>query len=74
MEEQSAATQEIARSVQQAASGTQMVSTHIHDVSHGSQETGEMANHVRIAADQMSTQAVHLANEIERFVRGVKAA
>ena len=60
MEEQSAATQEIARSVQQAASGTQMVSTHIHDVSHGSQETGEMANHVRIAADQMSTQAVHL--------------
>ena len=71
---QSAATSEIARNVQQAATGTQRVSETIAAVNDGAVGTVTVAEEVRSAADQLSRQAGHLKVEVESFIRAVRAA
>ena len=73
MEEQGAATQEIARNVQQVAAGTQQVTANIAGVSQGVGLTGTSASEVLGAADELSRQAEVLRNEINHFISDTDA-
>jgi len=70
----SSATSEIARNVQQAASGTQQVSTNIGGVTQAAAETGTAAVQVLSSARSLSQEATELKEAVGRFLRGVKAA
>lgn len=74
VEEQSAATSEIARNTQEASVGTQEVSTSIVDVQLASQETGTAATQVLTAATDMSKETERLKQEVEAFLKTVRAA
>ena len=74
MEEQGATTQEIARNVQQAAAGTQEVSSTIAGVKQAATETGAAAGQVLEAARQLSRQTAGLTGEVDQFIVAVKAA
>jgi methyl-accepting chemotaxis protein len=74
VEEQGAATQEIARNVQHAAVGTSQVATHIVDVSRGAGETGSASAQVLSSAQSLSGESNHLKLEVERFLATVRAA
>lgn len=74
MEQQRAATGEIAGSVQNAATGTQEVSTHIADVTIGASETGSAATSVLDATTEMNTQAAVLRRSVDEFLEKVKVA
>ena len=73
MEEQDAATKEIARNVQQAAQGTQEVSSNIYGVEQAAQGTGTAANELLIAADSLARQATLLSGEVDDFISQVRA-
>lgn len=68
VEEQGAATQEIARNVEQAASGTNEVTSHIAEVTQGATETGEAASHVLSAADELAKQGELMNKELSKFL------
>ena len=72
MEQQRMATGEIAGSVQNAATGTQEVSTHIADVTIGATETGNAAGNVLEATKEMNGQAVVLRRSVDEFLEKVK--
>jgi methyl-accepting chemotaxis protein len=74
VEEQGAATQEISRNVQQAAHGTQQVSSHIIDVQQGASETGSASSHVLSAAQSLSSDSNRLKLEVGRFLNSVRVA
>ncbi|KYG98245.1 hypothetical protein SE91_06720, partial [Bradyrhizobium sp. DOA1] len=74
VEEQGAATREISRNVQQAAQGTQRVSTNIGDVQRGASETGSASSQVLSAARSLSADSNRLKIEVERFLETVHAA
>ncbi len=74
VEEQGAATQEIARNVQHAAKGTQQVSTNITDVQRGAAETGAASSQVLSAAKMLSNDSTRLKTEVGKFLTGVRAA
>ena len=74
VEQQNAATQEIARNVQQAAVGTNEVSQNIGGVSTAAGETGAAASLVLEASSALARQADELRGEVDRFLAGVKAA
>ncbi|MFG1417701.1 methyl-accepting chemotaxis protein [Xanthobacter sp. V0B-10] len=74
MTQQGAATQEIARSVQQAAAGTSEVTSNIVDVRRGATATGEDAEKVLAAAARLSTEATDLRQRVERFLGAIRAA
>jgi methyl-accepting chemotaxis protein len=74
VEEQGVSTQEIARSVLQAAQGTQDVNSNIESVNKAAGETGTAANQVLGAAQEMSRQAEVLRGEVEHFLNEVRAA
>ena len=74
VEEQGAATQEIARNVQQAAHGTQQVSANIADVQHGASETGSASSQVLAAAKSLSGESSRLKREVGQFLSSVRAA
>lgn len=74
VEQQSQATQEIARSVQQAASGTKAVTDNIESVRNAATETGQMSGEVQTAADDLSKQAATLSGQVDAFVAKVRAA
>jgi methyl-accepting chemotaxis protein len=74
VKQQSSATQEISRSVQQAAKGTQDASSSIVSVKQAAAETGSAASQVLGAAKQLSRQTEELADEVNRFIDGVRAA
>ena len=74
VEEQGAATQEIARNVHEAASGTQQVSTNIVGVSHGAAATGTAATQVLDAAGDLSRQAERLSSDVKQFITSAQAA
>ena len=74
VEQQGAATQEIARNVQEAAQGTQAVSTNIASVNHAANGTGRAAQEMLGAADSLTREASTLRDEVARFLSGVKAA
>jgi methyl-accepting chemotaxis protein len=74
MEEQGAATQEIARNVQQAAQGTQVVTGSILDVKHGAGETGSASAQVLPAARELARHSEDLGREVDGFLSGIRAA
>ena len=74
IEEQGSATKGIARSVQQAARGTQEVNANIAGVQRAADDTGSAAGRVLGAAEQLSTQSRDLAGQVNRFLSEVRAA
>jgi methyl-accepting chemotaxis protein len=60
--------------VQNAATGTQEVSTHIADVTVGAEETGNSATGVLEATTEMNGQAAILRHAVDDFLYKVKAA
>jgi len=74
MEEQGAATQEIARNVEQAAAGTSEVSSTIIVVNQTATETGEGAQSVLESVGTLSTQTDALTHNVSTFLRELKEA
>ena len=74
IEEQGAATSEIANNVQQAAIGTQNVSTSIVNVTQAASETGAAAEQVLSSAGELSKQGETLREKVDVFVARVRAA
>jgi len=74
VEEQSAATSEIARNIQQAAGGAQEVSGTIGEVSQAAAETGTAAGQVLSSARTLSHEADTLRGTVESFLRNVREA
>jgi len=66
--------QEISRNVQQAAQGTQQVSSNITDVQHGASATGSASAQVLSAAQSLSGDSSRLKVEIGKFLDTVRAA
>ena len=74
MENQGAATRDIAFNAQQVASGTADVTANTGAVSQSMQATGEAAAQVVSAAVQLNQQADALRSEIGRFLDDIRAA
>lgn len=74
MEEQGAATGEIARNVAQASTGTQEVSSSIVGVSRVAQETGKASGEILQASQALTEQAAMLRGRIGTFIETVRAA
>ncbi|MDC7785648.1 HAMP domain-containing methyl-accepting chemotaxis protein [Rhodoplanes tepidamans] len=74
VEQQGAATAEIARNVQQAARGTDEVARNIGDVEQGAGETGSASAQVLSAAQSLAGESARLKTEVARFVATVRAA
>jgi methyl-accepting chemotaxis protein len=74
VEEQGAATQEIARNVSEAARGTAMVASNITDVNRGAGETGSASSQVLSSAKALSSESNHLKLEVDKFLSTVRAA
>jgi methyl-accepting chemotaxis protein len=74
VEEQSAATNEIARNTEQAAAGTQDVSSNIGGVSQAASDAGAAANQVLSSASGLSQQSEALRTEVDRFITRVRTA
>ncbi len=74
VEEQTAATGEIARNVQHAAAGTQEVSVSIGAVTQAASETGAAAGQVLSSAQALGQESVGLQQAVETFLSGVRAA
>ncbi|MEE3627707.1 HAMP domain-containing methyl-accepting chemotaxis protein [Nitrospirillum sp. BR 11752] len=73
VEEQGAATMEIARNVQQAAQGTHQVSEAIAGVTESSTTTGTMAQQVLTSAGELSDNSENLRQEVQVFLTSVRA-
>jgi len=74
VEEQGAATQEIARNVQQAAGLSAQVAANIADVDRGNSETGAASAQVLTAAQSLSKESNHLQLEVHNFLATIRAA
>jgi methyl-accepting chemotaxis protein len=74
IEEQGAATQEIARNVQEAALGANQVTSNIAGVNNAAEETGGAAGRVLKAADDLGQQAERLRTDIDTFLAQIQAA
>jgi methyl-accepting chemotaxis protein len=74
VEEQGAATQEIARNVQQAAIGTTDVSTNIAGASQAAGQSSALAARVLGAAGDLSRHGTALAERVDSFLAGIREA
>ncbi|MFG1396494.1 methyl-accepting chemotaxis protein [Roseixanthobacter pseudopolyaromaticivorans] len=74
VEEQGSATNEIAMNCQQAASGTQDVTSNIDGVGRAAQSTGSASTQLLTLSQDLSSQANDLRGEVESFVRDLAAA
>jgi len=74
VEEQGAATKEIARNVQQAATGSSQVAVNITDVNRGAGETGAASAEVLGSAQLLARGSNQLRVEVEKFLVTVRAA
>lgn len=74
VEEQGAATQEIARNIQNASDSVQRVSDIIDKLQADSKNTNSSAELVSDSAQLFTDQANGLKNEVEGFLNGIKAA
>ncbi|MFA7431490.1 MAG: methyl-accepting chemotaxis protein [Rhodospirillaceae bacterium] len=72
VEEQGAATEEIARNAQQAALGTHEVTHTIGNVSSAATETGDAAQKVLSEANDLLSQAGDLSGAVDRFLNRVR--
>lgn len=74
VEEQRAATQEIARNVQEAANGTQNVTVNISAVSQSAAKTGEAASILLTESQNLTAQSETLQREVRAFLERTRAA
>ncbi len=74
VEEQGAATREIARNVQQAAQGNGQVSHNIVGVNQAAAEAGLAADQVLQSADELSRQSAKLRADVDQFLQRIRAA
>ncbi|AWK88620.1 methyl-accepting chemotaxis protein [Azospirillum thermophilum] len=74
VEEQNAATLEIARNVQQAASGTQQVTSNIDGVRQAASEASESAGQVLTVSGQLADESTRLRDVVTSFLSKVRAA
>ncbi len=74
VEQQNAATCEIARNVQQAAQGAGNVTDNIQEVASAAEQTGVAANQVLSAAAQLFAQTDGMKDLVETFLGKVRAA
>ncbi len=74
VEQQSAATQEIARNAQEASSGTQEVSGTVGGMRSAASDTGQAAKQVLDSSGELSKLSDDLRNQVETFVKGIRAA
>ncbi len=72
VEEQGAATQEIARNVDQAASGTDEVTTNITGVNQAAEETGRASAQVLEAVGTLAMQSDAMSAQVRSFIQQVK--
>ena len=74
VEEQGAATKEIARNVQQASAGTAEVSSNISGVTQAATETGSASTQVLGAAGELAKQGETLRKDVGDFLAKIRAA
>ena len=74
VEEQGAATREIARNVKMASDGAARVGSAISDVHQGAADTGSASGQVLSSAQSLSNQASQLKLEVESFLASIRAA
>ncbi len=74
MDQQTAATMEISRNVQEASSGTNEVTSTIVRVSDAASESGRSASEVLDVAKQLSQRSNSMKNEVEGFLKNIRAA
>ncbi|MFD1697681.1 methyl-accepting chemotaxis protein [Roseibium aestuarii] len=74
VDQQSQATEEIARNIQEAANGTQDVASNIVQVAASADQTGSAARKVNMSADVLKAEANRLKQEVETFLKGVRSA
>ena len=74
VEQQGAATNEIANNVQQAARGTAQVTENIASVSTAAQETGIASTQMLASADELSKRGEELKTQVDHFLARVRAA
>lgn len=74
VEEQGAATKEIARNVEEASVGTAEVSRNITGVNESSAETGRASGQVLEAARELSVQSEHLRDDVDKFIAYIRKA
>jgi methyl-accepting chemotaxis protein len=74
VEQQGAATREIARNTQEAAHGTQEVTGHFSTVLRATTETGAGAALVLSAADDLTRQTEALRTDVGRFLTNIRSA
>ena len=74
VEEQGAATGEIAENTQRAAEGTQAVTGTIAVVGQAAQQTGLASNHLSELSAELEHQSADLQSEVAKFVDGLRAA
>jgi methyl-accepting chemotaxis protein len=73
VEQQNAATAEIARSAQHAAEGMSTVSETVTDVRHGAVQAGVAATQLTGASGQLSERAGALAAQVDHFLTSVRS-
>ncbi len=74
VEEQGAATKEIALNTQQVASGTQEVSSNIVEVNEAVGDTGKQSAQVLGAASELTKLSAALRSDVDSFLVDIKAA
>jgi len=74
VEEQTAATGEIARNIQQTAQNTQDITETIVDVTHAAAETGSASAQVLSSAEALAREAEQLKLVVNSFLSGVRKA
>jgi methyl-accepting chemotaxis protein len=74
VEQQGAATREIARNVQMASSGAGQVGDAIADVHQGAADTGSASGQVLSSAQSLSGQASQLKLEVDNFLASIRVA
>lgn len=74
VEQQGAATREIASNVSEAAQGTSHVTTNIAGVTQASAQVGHAAGEVLSSAGALSNEAERLRGEVNKFLATVRAA
>ena len=74
VEQQGAATQEIARNVQSVATGTREAAVNIVEVNRGATETGSASGAVLSSAKALSSESTRLRAELDRFMANIRAA
>lgn len=74
VEQQSSATRDIARNIQQAAAGTQAVSETIAAVTKDAQRTGVTSAEMLATADALASRSTGLRHKVDGFLADIKVA